>query len=216
MARGRISASRTAARVTWWNTARSTGRPPIASRASSHSSTCQAIASPSRSGSVASTSASALPSARAIAPSFLSAPCRPGRPSRSRRRDPPSPPLPAGRADGPALRSPGSRARATRQRSSPWPAIRPPPPASGRPGAPRSGTAGSHRPPPPCPAPAAFPSPRLPRRDPVPRPLAGGQGRGRRTAWWAKGNSRANAQKAEVSGAPAMNQPRQSRKGRSP
>ena len=103
MARGRISASRTAARVTSWNAARRTGRPPIASRASSQSSTCQAMASPSRSGSVASTSSSALPSARAIAPSVLCAP------------------LPASKAI--AKPSPGSTEPAFAGRSRRWPRV---------------------------------------------------------------------------------------------
>ena len=72
--RGLSSAARTASSVTSWKVARSTLLSPIASRSVSQSSTCQAIASPSRSGSVARTSPSAPASARAIAPSVRAAP----------------------------------------------------------------------------------------------------------------------------------------------
>ena len=73
MARGRISARRTAVGVTSWNTTRSTGRSPTAFRSASQLNTCQAIASPSRSGSVASTRISARASAFAMAPSVRAA-----------------------------------------------------------------------------------------------------------------------------------------------
>ena len=72
MARGWAIARRTAAGVTSWNATRSTVWSTSAPRASSHPSTCHAMASPSRSGSVASTRAPAparlarmRPSARA-------------------------------------------------------------------------------------------------------------------------------------------------------
>ena len=55
MPRGRAIASRTASRVISWNATRRTGRSPSASRSRSQRSTCHAIASPSRSGSVART-----------------------------------------------------------------------------------------------------------------------------------------------------------------
>ena len=72
--RGRASAVRTAAGVTSRKATRWTGFSPIASRSASQVSTCQAIASPSRSGSVASTRVSAPASARATAPSVRAAP----------------------------------------------------------------------------------------------------------------------------------------------
>ena len=67
MPRGRASASRTAPGVTSWKTARRTGFWPTAPLSLSQPSTCQAIASPSRSGSVARISPSPASSARAIA-----------------------------------------------------------------------------------------------------------------------------------------------------
>ena len=71
--RGRDKAVRTAVGVTSWKATRWTGTSPMASRSVSHSSTCQAIASPSRSGSVASTRLSAFASAFATAASVRAA-----------------------------------------------------------------------------------------------------------------------------------------------
>ena len=71
--RGRSIAARTASFVTSWNATRRTGLPWSASFSCSQLSTCQAIASPSRSGSVASTSPSASASAAAILPMVCAA-----------------------------------------------------------------------------------------------------------------------------------------------
>ena len=73
ISRGRASAVRTAAGVTSWNATRCTGTSPTASRSVSQLRTCQAIASPSRSGSVASTRVSAFASAFATAASVRAA-----------------------------------------------------------------------------------------------------------------------------------------------
>ena len=73
MSRGCASAVRTACRVTSWKATRCTGFSPSASRSRSQLTTCQGIASPSRSGSVASTRVSARRSAFAIAPSVRAA-----------------------------------------------------------------------------------------------------------------------------------------------
>ena len=67
MPRGRVIASRTASCVISWKTTLCTGLSPIASRACSQVRTSQAIASPSRSGSVARIRLSAFSSAAAIA-----------------------------------------------------------------------------------------------------------------------------------------------------
>ena len=71
---GRASAVRTPAGVTSWKATRCTARSPTASCSRSQLSTFQAIALPSRSGSVASTRASARLSAFAIAPGVRAAP----------------------------------------------------------------------------------------------------------------------------------------------
>ena len=65
--RGRVIAFRTASCVTSWKTILCTGLSPMASRARSQVRICQAIASPSRSGSVAKIRLSAFSSATAIA-----------------------------------------------------------------------------------------------------------------------------------------------------
>ena len=67
ISRGLAIAARTASAVTSWNTTRRTGLSPKAPRSRSQASTCQAMASPSRSGSVASTRLSASRSAAATA-----------------------------------------------------------------------------------------------------------------------------------------------------
>ena len=71
--RGRAIAARTPSAVISRKTTRSTGLSPSASFSRSQVSTCQAIASPSRSGSVARISPSESPSAARIAPSARAA-----------------------------------------------------------------------------------------------------------------------------------------------
>ena len=73
MARGRVIASRTASAVISWKTTRCTGLSPMAPRTRSQVRTSQAIASPSRSGSVARIRLSAVSSAAAIARSARTA-----------------------------------------------------------------------------------------------------------------------------------------------
>ena len=126
-ARGHAIASRSASGVISWKRTRSTGFSAIASLSPSQVSTCHAITSPSRSGSVRAREQWRRPAPSGPRPSPAPRAGRWNTTSRSRYRGAPSPPSPAGRSHARASPALGRPRPGTGPPTAPWPATQRPP-----------------------------------------------------------------------------------------